>query len=152
MISENKQKTFFHKSIYNSFLSFFLTRIFILQARRFNMRVVAFIRYTLLNHTQSKTEKKISCATHTTFSYPCITAKENFSISPKFISPYILKSVRVSVSVCVCVCLSVCKSPQRLLNEGTQKVEKGTRKREKIHRGARDHFRRIRFIISRVIN
>ena len=60
----------------------------------------------------------------------------------------ILKSVRVSVPMCV----SVCKSPQRLLNAGTQKVGKGTKKRQKIHRGARDHFRRIRFIISRVIN
>ena len=64
---------------------------------------------------------------------------------------YILKSVRVSVSVCVCM-WSVCKSPQRLLNAGMQRVEKGTKKREKIHRRARDHFRRIRFIISREIN
>ena len=61
---------------------------------------------------------------------------------------YMLKSVCVSASVCV----SVCKSPQRLLNAGTQKVGKGTKKREKTHRGARDHFRRIRFIISREIN
>ena len=49
------------------------------------------------------------------------------------------------------MCVSVCTSPQRLLNAGTQKVEKGTKKREKIHGGARDH-RRIRFIISREIN
>ena len=61
---------------------------------------------------------------------------------------------KISSRLCVrvCVCLSVCKSSQRLLNAGTQKVEKGTKKREKIYRGARDHFRRIRFIISRVIN
>ena len=65
---------------------------------------------------------------------------------------YIKICSRLCVHVCVCVCASICKSPQRLLNAGTQKVGKGTKKREKIHRGARDHFRRIRFIISRVIN
>ena len=54
------------------------------------------------------------------------------------------------------MCVSVCLSVSRLkglslgwycLNAGTQKVGKGTKKREKIHRGARDHFRRTRFII-----
>ena len=69
-----------------------------------------------------------------------------------------LKTIFLYIKIClrlcvrVCVCLSICKSPQGLLNAGTQKVRKGTKKREKILRGARDHFRRIRFIISKIIN
>ena len=57
---------------------------------------------------------------------PCLRSVADIKLNKNNLL-YILKSVRVSVSVCV----SVCKSPQRLLNAGTQKVEKGTKKREK---------------------
>ena len=58
----------------------------------------------------------------------------------------------VCVSTFVCVYLSVCKSPKRLLNAGTQKVAKCTKNREKINRRSRDHFWRIRCIITGGIN
>ena len=49
-------------------------------------------------------------------------------------------------SLCPSVCVS--KLPKRLLNTGT----KSTKNHEKIHRRLRDHFRRIRFIITIGIN
>ena len=51
-----------------------------------------------------------------------------------------------------CSRLCVCKSPERFLNAGTQKVSKCTKNREKIHRRSHDHFQRIRFIITGGMN